>query len=230
MIRVLVADDHSMVREGLRALVQGVPSYAFVGAVGTGQDAVREAVLLRPDVLVMDIGMPGGSGIEATREIARRAPHVRVLMLTMFDDDDSVFAAMRAGALGYVLKGADPDDIIRAIDTVAARSAIFGPGLAQRLIAYLSAPRTSDPALPSLTPREREVLDLIASGLGNATIAARLGISPNTIANHTSNIFAKLQVATRAEAIVQARNAGLGMPHEARQADPLATPGPPHLT
>ncbi len=135
-------------------------------------------------------------------------------MLTMFDDDDSVFAAMRAGALGYVLKGADPEDIVRAIDSVAAQQAIFGPGLAQRLIAYLSAPRTSDPALPSLTPREREVLDLIAAGLGNATIAARLGISPNTIANHTSNIFAKLQVTSRAEAIVQARNVGLGVPHD----------------
>ena len=120
-------------------------------------------------------------------------------------------------------KGADPDDIIRAIDTVAANNAIFGPGLAQRLIAYLSVPRRSDPALPSLTPREREVLDLSASGLGNATIAARLGISPNTIANHTSNIFAKLQVTSRAEAIVQARSARLGMPHEAKQAHRIAT-------
>jgi DNA-binding NarL/FixJ family response regulator len=224
VIRVLVADDHSMVREGLRALIEGVQGYEFVGAVGTGKDAVREAVLLRPDVLVMDIGMPGGSGIEATREIARLAPDVRVLVLTMFDDDDSVFAAMRAGALGYVLKGADPDDIIRAIDTVAANNAIFGPGLAQRLIAYLAVPRRSDLALPSLTPREREVLDLIASGLGNATIAARLGISPNTIANHTSNIFAKLQVTSRAEAIVQARSAGLGMPHEGKQAQRMSTP------
>jgi DNA-binding NarL/FixJ family response regulator len=224
MIRVLVADDHSMVREGLRALIEGVRGYEFVGAVGTGKDAVREAVLLRPSVVVMDIGMPGGSGIEAAREIARLAPDVRVLVLTMFDDDDSVFAAMRAGALGYVLKGADPDDIIRAIDTVAANNAIFGPGLAQRLISYLSAPRSSDLALPSLTPREREVLDLIASGLGNATIAARLGISPNTIANHTSNIFAKLQVTSRAEAIVQARSAGLGMPHEAKRAHRTATP------
>jgi DNA-binding NarL/FixJ family response regulator len=131
-------------------------------------------------------------------------------MLTMFDDDDSVFAAMRAGALGYVLKGADPEDILRVIAGVAAGHAVFGPGIARRAIAHLSAPATAEVPFPALTPREREILDLIATGQGNATIAARLGLSPNTVSNHISNIFAKLQVASRAEAILRARDAGLG--------------------
>jgi DNA-binding NarL/FixJ family response regulator len=158
----------------------------------------------------MDINMPDGSGIEATREVSRVAPDVAVLMLTLFDDDDSVFAAMRAGALGYVLKGADPEDIVRAITAVAAGDAIFGPGVARRALAYLSSPRQEEPAFAALTPREREVLGLIADGLGNASIASRLGVSVNTVGNHISNIFGKLQVASRAEAIIRARNAGLG--------------------
>jgi len=209
-VRILVADDHAVVREGLRALISSVEGYECVGTAGTGRDAVREAVLLRPDVLVLDISMPDGSGIDATREIVRAAPDVRILMLTMFDDEESVFAAMRAGALGYVLKGAEPEDLLRAITGVAAGQAIFGPGVARRAIAYLSVPRQEDPALTSLTRREREVLELIADGLANAAIARRLGVSPNTIANYTSTIFGKLHVASRAEAIAHARNAGLG--------------------
>lgn len=210
-VRVVVADDHAVVREGLRALIGAVEGYELVDAVATGRQAVRAAVTLQPHVLVMDINMPDGSGIDATREISRTAPKVAVLMLTMFDDDDSVFAAMRAGALGYVLKGADPEDILRAIAAVAAGNAVFGPGIARRAIAYLSAPAPTEPAFPGLSPREREILDLIASGLGNASIAARLTLSPNTISNHISSIFAKLQVASRAEAIVRARDAGLGV-------------------
>jgi DNA-binding NarL/FixJ family response regulator len=209
-MRVVVADDHAVVREGLRALLGAVDGYELVGVAATGREAVRQAVTLRPDVLVMDINMPEGSGVDATREVVRVAPGVAVLMLTMFDDDDSVFAAMRAGALGYVLKGADPEDIVRAIEAVAAGHAIFGPGVALRAVAYLSAPPADAPAFPSLTARERQVLELIADGLGNAGIAARLGISPNTIANHVSNIFGKLRVVSRAEAIVRARDAGLG--------------------
>jgi DNA-binding NarL/FixJ family response regulator len=209
-IRIVVADDHAVVLEGLRALIGAVDGYELVGTAATGREAVRAAVSLRPDVLVMDINMPDGSGLEATREVSRVAPDVAVLMLTMFDDDESVFAAMRAGALGYVLKGADPDDIVRAITSVAAGEAIFGPGVARRAVAFLSAPHRDEPAFPALTPREREVLDLVAAGLGNATIASRLGVSPNTISNHISNIFGKLQVASRAEAIVRARDAGLG--------------------
>jgi DNA-binding NarL/FixJ family response regulator len=209
-VRIVVADDHAVVREGLRALLGTVEGYEVVDAVATGREAVRAAVTLQPDVLVMDINMPDQSGIDATREISRSAPAVAVLMLTMFDDDDSVFAAMRAGALGYVLKGADPEDILRVIVGVAAGHAVFGPGVARRAIAHLSAPATADNPFPTLTPREREILDLIATGQGNATIAARLGLSPNTVSNHISNIFAKLQVASRAEAIVRARDAGLG--------------------
>jgi DNA-binding NarL/FixJ family response regulator len=209
-VRIVVADDHAVVREGLRALLGAVDGFELVDAVATGREAVRAAVTLQPDVLVMDINMPDLSGIEATREIARDAPTVAVLMLTMFDDDDSVFAAMRAGALGYVLKGADPEDILRVISGVAAGHAVFGPGVARRATSYLATPVPADPPFPALTPREREILDLVATGQGNAAIAVRLGLSPNTVSNHISNIFAKLRVASRAEAIVRARDAGLG--------------------
>jgi DNA-binding NarL/FixJ family response regulator len=209
-IRIVVADDHAVVREGLRALIGAVDGYELVGTAATGREAVRAAVTLKPHVLVMDVNMPDGTGLEATRELSRAAPDVGVLMLTMYDDDESVFAAMRAGALGYVLKGADPENIVRAIASVAAGEAIFGPGIARRAMAYLSTPRSNEPAFPELTPREREVLDLIAAGLGNAAIAARLSVSTNTIGNHVSSIFGKLRVASRAEAIVRARDAGLG--------------------
>ena len=209
-LRIVVADDHAVVREGLRALLSAVDGYDLVGEAGTGAEAVRAAVTLHPDVVVMDIQMPGMTGIEATREIGRVAPAVAVLMLTMFEDDESVFAAMRAGALGYVLKGAAPSDMIRAIAAVAAGEAIFGTGVARRALAYLTAPRPDTSAFPELTPREREVLALIATGLPNAAIASRLGLAPNTVSNHISNIFAKLRVASRAEAIVRARSAGLG--------------------
>ena len=209
-LRIVVADDHAVVRAGLGALLSAVDGYELVGEAATGPEAVRAAVTLHPDVLVMDIQMPGMSGIDATREIGRVAPGVAVLMLTMFEDDESVFAAMRAGALGYVLKGASPTDMIRAIAAVAAGEAIFGTGVARRALTYLTAPRADTTAFPELTPREREVLDLIATGLGNAAIAARLGLAANTVSNHISNIFGKLQVASRAEAIVRARSAGLG--------------------
>jgi DNA-binding NarL/FixJ family response regulator len=209
-LRIVVADDHTVVQEGLRALLSAVDGYELVGVAGTGGEAVRAAVTLRPDVVVMDIQMPGMTGIDATREIGRVAPEVAVLMLTMFEDDDSVFAAMRAGALGYVLKGAPPADMIRAIASVAAGEAIFGTGVARRALTYLTRPRAGSVAFPELTAREREVLDLIAAGITNAAIAARLGLAPNTVSNHISNIFAKLRVASRAEAIVRARAAGLG--------------------
>jgi DNA-binding NarL/FixJ family response regulator len=209
-LRVVIADDHGIVREGLGALLSAHVGYELVGTAATGAEAVRAAVTLHPDVLVMDIQMPGGTGIEAAREISRVAPDVAVLMLTMFDDDESVFAAMRAGARGYVLKGAAPDNVIRAIAAVAAGEAIFGPGIASRALAYLSQPRTDRTAFPELTPREREVLELIAAGLGNAAIAHRLGLAPATVGNHITSIFAKLQVASRAEAIIRARSAGLG--------------------
>ncbi|TCC44754.1 response regulator transcription factor [Kribbella capetownensis] len=207
-----MADDHGIVREGLGALLSAHDGYELVGTAADGAEAVRSAVTLRPDVLVMDIQMPGMSGIDATREIGRVAPDVAVVMLTMFDDDESVFAAMRAGARGYVLKGAAPDNVIRAIAAVAAGEAIFGPGVARRALAYLSGPRPDEPAFAELTPRERDVLNLIAGGLGNAAIAARLGVANATVGNHITSIFAKLQVAGRAEAIIRARSAGLGDP------------------
>ena len=208
MITVLVADDHAMVREGLRALLSSMEGYELVGTASTGADAVREAVLLKPDLLVLDIGFPDLNGIEVVRRLAKAAPLVKILMLTMYDDDESILGAVRAGALGYVLKGADADDLLRAIEAVAAGEAIFGPGLARRALQVLSAP--PEPAFAQLTPREREVLVLIASGLSNQAIAAKLKLSTNTISNHISSIFGKLQVGSRAEAIVRARSAGLG--------------------
>ena len=210
MIRVVVADDHPMVRDGLRALLTSLPTTELVGEAATGRQAIRAAVTERPDVLVMDLHMPDLDGVTATTEITRAAPEVAVLVLSMLDDDDSVFAAMRAGARGYLVKGAGQAEIVRAITAVAAGEVIFGPGIARQVLAYFAAQRPQQPSFPELTTRERQVLDLVAAGLSNATIAARLGLSTKTVGNHTSTIFTKLQVADRAEAIVRAREAGLG--------------------
>jgi DNA-binding NarL/FixJ family response regulator len=210
-VRVVVADDHPIVRDGLRALLTSIPDVELVGEATTGREAVRSAVTDRPDVIVMDLRMPDLDGAAATAEICRVAPDVAVLVLTMLDDDDSVFAAMRAGARGYLVKGASQQEIVRAITAVAAGEAIFGPGVARRVLRYFaSPPAAAAPAFPELSPREREVLDLIAGGLTNAAIAGRLGLSAKTVGNHTSAIFAKLQVAGRAEAIIRAREAGFG--------------------
>jgi DNA-binding NarL/FixJ family response regulator len=209
-LRVLLADDHPVVRDGLRALLTSIPGIVVAAEAGTGREAVREAVLSRPDVLIMDLRMPDLDGIEATRQVLRAAPSVAVLVLTMFDDDDSVFAAMRAGARGYLLKGATQDEILGAIRAVAAGQAIFGPGVAARVLGYFASPPAAAAPFPELTDREREVLDLIAAGLPNSAIAARLGLAAKTVGNHISAIFGKLQVAGRAEAIVRARQAGLG--------------------
>ena len=209
-IRVAIADDHALVREGLRSLLSAVEGLELVAAVGGAREAVRAAVTEKPDVLVLDINMPDGSGIEVAHELQRVAPDVAIVMLTMHDDDDSVFAAMRAGARGYVLKGADPEEVLRAITAVATGSVILGPGVASRALAFLNRPRREEPAFAQLTSREREVLDLIAQGLANATIADTLSVSPRTVGNHVTSIFAKLQVASRSEAIVRARDAGLG--------------------
>jgi DNA-binding NarL/FixJ family response regulator len=214
-LRVVVADDHPVVRDGLAALLRFLPGMTVVATVADGRAAVRAAVTLRPDVLVMDIQMPGLNGVDATVEISRMAPTVAILMLTMFDDDESVFAAMRAGAAGYLLKGAEQDQIIRAIRAVAAGEAIFGPGIARRVRGYLSAPnRPANTTFPQLTTRERDVLDLLAAGLPNAAISSRLGVAGKTVSNHISSIFAKLQVASRAEAADRARAAGLGHPDQ----------------
>lgn len=210
MIRLVVADDHPMVRDGLRALIDSVPTMELIAEAATGKEAVRAAVVHQPDVLIMDLHMPEFDGVTATAEITRLAPHTAVLVLTMFDNEESVLAAMRVGARGYLVKGAGQVEIVRAITAVASGEVIFGPGVAQQVLQYFTAAAPATPTFPELTPRERQVLDLVAAGLANATIAARLGLTTKTVGNHTSAIFAKLQVAGRAEAIVRAREAGLG--------------------
>jgi DNA-binding NarL/FixJ family response regulator len=211
-IRVLIADDHPVFRGGLRTLLSSLGDADVVGEAGTGAEAVTAAEALQPDVVVMDLHMPELNGIEATRQIAARSPHIGVLVLTMFEDDDSVLAAMRAGARGYLLKGADPDDIVRAVAAVGSGEAIFGPDIARRVIEHFTMPRASyaSEAFPELTEREREVLELVAQGHNNAWMARHFTLSQKTIRNHVSNIFTKLQVADRAQAIVRAREAGLG--------------------
>jgi DNA-binding NarL/FixJ family response regulator len=207
-MRVLLADDHPMFLGGLRALLDSTPGVEVVAETATGDEAVAAASERQPDVVVMDIQMPGLNGIDATREIVTHSPHVGVLILTMFEDDDSVFAAMRAGARGYLLKGSAPSDIIRAVETVGRGEAVFGPAIARRLIDFFAT--TPAYPFPELTQREREVLDLIAQGRNNSDIARRFVISAKTVRNHVSNIFTKLHVADRAQAIVRAREAGLG--------------------
>jgi DNA-binding NarL/FixJ family response regulator len=183
----------------------------IVGTARTGQEAVDQAQANSADVILMDLRMPGLDGIEATRRISRSAAPAAIVVLTMFQDDDSVFAAMRAGACGYLLKGADQDEIVRAIRAAAAGEAIFGPEIAARVISHFASGAGSmSAAFPWLTDREREVLEMIAAGKGNATIAHELMISLKTVRNHVSNIFTKLQVPDRASAIVKARRAGLG--------------------
>ena len=209
-IRVLVADDHPMFRDGLRTLIRDADGVELVGEASTGEEAVVRAVDLQPDVVVMDLQMPDVNGIEATRRITAASPHIAVLVLTMFEDDDSVFAAMRAGARGYLLKGSAQEEILRAVAAVAAGDAIFGPSVATRLIELFAAGSPPQP-FPELTEREREVLDLVAQGKSNQVIARELFVSSKTIRNHVSNIFTKLHVADRAQAIIRARDAGLGV-------------------
>jgi DNA-binding NarL/FixJ family response regulator len=207
--RVVLVDDHPVVRGGLVALLATLQGIEVVGEAADGESALRETALLRPDVVVMDLRMPGVGGVEATRRITEGYPGVAVLVLTMFDEDALIGDALAAGARGYVLKGADQEEIERAIRAVASGEVIFGGGVATRVVRQLSS-RTSTHALPQLTAREREVVDLIAAGLSNQAIADRLGLAPKTVGNHVSAIFLKLGVASRAEAIVIARDAGLG--------------------
>lgn len=211
-IRVLIADDHAHFREGLRALLLSTEGVDVVGEATDGEQTISLAARLQPDVIMMDLKMPRVGGIEATRRITRHSPHIGILVLSMFDDDDSLFAALQAGARGYLLKGALKTEILRAVRAVASGDAIFGPGMAKRLISYFSATRARPPAeeFPELTAREREILALIAQHLTNPEIARRLQLSPKTIRNHVSNVFAKLQVADRAHAIIRAHEAGLG--------------------
>lgn len=207
--RVVIVDDHPVVRGGLVALLDTLPGIEVAGQAGDGEAAVREVAILRPEVVVMDLRMPGLGGVEATRRITTDYPGVAVLVLTMFDEDALIGDALAAGARGYLLKGADQEEIERAIRTVASGDVIFSGGVAARVMRQLSN-STSARELPQLTAREREVVDLIAAGLSNQAIAERLGLAPKTVGNHVSAIFLKLGVSTRAEAIVLARDAGLG--------------------
>jgi DNA-binding NarL/FixJ family response regulator len=187
------------------------PGFKVVGEAATGEEAVGKATELKPDIVLMDIQMPDLNGIDATRRIVQVDPGIGVVVVTMFEEDDSVFAAMRAGARGYVLKGADADEVVKVMRAVAEGEAHFGPDIARRLMGFFSAPKHAPTeAFPELTAREGEVLDLIARGSNNAEIAKRLYVSPKTVRNHVSNIFLKLQVADRAQAMIRAREAGLG--------------------
>ncbi len=209
--RVLVADDHPLVRGGLRALFDAIPEVDLVGEASSGEEALSLAAELLPDVVLMDIQMPGMDGLETTKRMVEASPSVAVVMLTMFDDDDTVFAAMRAGARGYLLKGAEQGEVVRAVEAAASGEAIFGKAIATRITSYFARrPLEATIPFPELTVREREVLGLIASGDNNLSIARKLGLSQKTVANHVSNVLNKLQAVDRAEAIVRARRAGLG--------------------
>ncbi len=213
-LRVLIADDHPLFRNGMRALLSSVPGIEVADIATNGDEIVERAASLQPDVILMDLQMPGIGGIEATRRILHTSPHIRILVVTMFEDQHSVFAALRAGARGYILKDADEDEILRAIQAVGRGEAIFSPAIAQRLIDFFAAPHAVilPQFFPELTDREREILLLIAQGYNNSDIARRLTLSLKTVANHVSNIFSKLQVADRAQAIIRAREAGFDQP------------------
>ncbi len=211
-LRILIADDHPVFRYGMRALLGTMPDVEVVGEATTGDQVVRAAVTVQPDVVLMDVHMPGLNGIEATREIMRSHPQTRVLVVTMFEDDTSVFAAMRAGARGYVLKDAEQDEIVRAIQAVGHGEAIFSPAVAARVIAFFAAPYATAPKalFPTLNDREREILALMAGGATNEEIAQQLIVTQKTVSNYVSSILSKLHVADRVQAVIRAREAGLG--------------------
>ncbi len=211
-LRILIADDHPVFRDGIRALLDADPATEIIAEATTGDEAIALAEQHRPDVILMDLKMPGMNGIEATRRITARSPSIRVLVVTMFEDDASVFTAMRAGARGYVLKDATKEELLRAIQAVGNGEAIFSPGIAARMLTFFAAPRALIPrqAFPELTGREHDILNLLAGGASNHEIAQQLDLSPKTVSNNVSNIFNKLQVADRAEAILKARDAGMG--------------------
>jgi DNA-binding NarL/FixJ family response regulator len=212
MLRILIADDHALFRDGVRALLASLPRFEVVAEAATGEEAVTKALELQPDVVLMDIEMPDMNGIEATRRILTARPEVGIIIVSMFEDDDSIFAAMRAGARGYILKGADQAELMRAVEAVASGEALYNARIAARVLAFFKTTRWDLPlnAFPDLTDREREVLDFVAAGRTNAEIARRCGISEKTVRNHVTSIFSKLQVTDRAQAVARARDAGFG--------------------
>lgn len=208
---VLLADDHPLFRKGMRALLQSMPDIDLVGEAQSGDEAVAMALEQQPDLVLMDLQMPNGHGLAATRQISNASPHIRILVVTLFEDDESIFAALRAGAHGYILKDAGEEEMVRAIRGVGQGQAIFSPAIATRLMDYFAVTRKEVPQeiFPELTDREREILTLIARGQSNADIAEQLVITVKTVRNHVSNIYNKLQVADRAQAAIRAREAGL---------------------
>lgn len=210
-VQVLIVDDHMLFRDGLKALLQTAPEFRLIGEASSGEEAVELAALLNPEVVLMDIKLPGINGLEATRQIVRVSPNMRVLIVSMFDDDASVLAAMQAGARGYILKGATHAELLRALRAVAGGEAIFSPTIATRLSKYFSKlPTPFTPQIfPELTEREREILRFLTQGASNQEIASKLTLQPKTVRNHISNILAKLQVEDRTEAAKKAREEGL---------------------
>lgn len=210
-LTALIVDDHPLFRKGMRTLLDSMPDIEVIGEAISGKEAVEMATAHQPDVVLMDLQMPGGSGLAAIRELGKSSPNIRILVVTLFEDDESVFAALRAGARGYILKDADEEEMIRAIRAVGEGEAIFSAAIASRLMDYFAASRSLIPqeVFPELTEREREILTLIARGKTNAEIAAELTISLKTVRNHVSNIYSKLQVADRTQAAIRAREAGL---------------------
>jgi DNA-binding NarL/FixJ family response regulator len=213
MTSVVLVDDHPLVRQGMRAVIDAHPDIEVVGEASDGAEAVRVCVETQPDVVLMDLQMPGLNGIEAAQRIRPASPSTAVLVLTMYDDDAMVFEAIAAGAVGYLLKGSDGADIVAAIQSAAQGQAVFGAALATRLQAWFGRPpRKADP-FPELTDREREILDGVAAGMTNAEIGAALFLSPKTVANNVSMMLDKLHLAHRSEAIIKARDAGFGRKH-----------------
>jgi len=210
-ITILIVDDHPLFRKGMRSLLESIPEFQVVGEAATGEEAVETAVSLQPDVVLMDLQMPNGTGLSATRQLRQISPNIRVLVVTLFEDNESIFTALQAGAHGYILKDVEEEEMIRAIKSVGNGQAIFSPAIASRLMDYFATTKTQLPqeVFPDLTDREREILTLISRGESNAAIAEKLTISVKTVRNHVSNIFNKLQVADRAQAAIRARDAGL---------------------
>jgi len=210
-LTVLIADDHPLFRKGMRTLLESMPDMEVLGEAKSGPEAVIMATTQQPDVVLMDLQMPEGGGLAATRELSKGSPNIRILIVTLFEDDESIFTALRAGARGYILKDAEEEEMMRAIRAVGEGEAIFSPSIATRLMDYFATTRNLVPqeVFPELTEREREILTLIARGASNADIAQELTISLKTVRNHVSNIYNKLQVADRAQAVIRAREAGL---------------------
>jgi DNA-binding NarL/FixJ family response regulator len=212
-IRILIVDDQTITRSGLQNLLAAQPDLEIVGEAKDGEEAIEMAAALQPDLILMDLRMPGTNGIEATRRIRRTSPHIHILVLTVFEDDTSVFPAIRAGASGYLLKNTEQDELLRAVRTVAGGGAIFSPGIAQRVLSYLNTPLPEDSAelFDELTAREREILELIAQGQTNAEIALTLSLSPKTVSNYISNVLLKVHATDRAKLMLMALEAGMGM-------------------